>query len=126
MLTLITLLHFLKSNANTKPMTTEPSLVNEITDSTSTLSFIRKGLELIDSVYIDNSNINNWISYLREQTLKHQIINDSSAFVKLLQQRNEEQSFALDPYPIAIPHLKSDLIQKPFIFNFNIRKTTII
>ena len=33
---------FLKSNANTKPMTTEPSLVNEITDSTSTLSFIRK------------------------------------------------------------------------------------
>lgn len=106
---------FLKSNANTKPMTTEPSLVNEITDSTSTLSFIRKGLELIDSVYIDNSNINNWISYLREQTLKHQIINDSSAFVKLLQQRNEEQSFALDPYPIAIPHLKSDLIQKSFI-----------
>ena len=106
---------FLKSNANTKPMATEHSLVNEITDSTSTLSFIRKGLELIDSVYIDNSNINNWISYLREQTLKHQVINDSSAFTKLLQQRNEEQSYALDPYPIAIPHLKSDLIQKPFI-----------
>ncbi|RIP32861.1 PRD domain-containing protein [Staphylococcus gallinarum] len=101
--------------STTNPSMTEIPLKEEFIESNIVLSFIRKGLELIDSVYIDNSTISSWTSYLAEQAIKHQIINDKLAFIKLLQQRNNDQNFALDPYPIAIPHLKSDLIQKPFV-----------
>lgn len=79
------------------------------------LNYIRKGLEVIDSVYIDYTNITNWITYLTNQLLKHQIIDDEQSFADLIKQRMEVQSFVLDPYPIAMPHIKSDLIQKPFI-----------
>lgn len=79
------------------------------------LDYIRKGLEVIDSIYIDYTNIQDWIIYLTRQLFKHQIIEDKQSFAELIKQRMDEQGFVLDPYPIAMPHLKSDLIKKPFI-----------
>ncbi|MCG7339959.1 BglG family transcription antiterminator [Staphylococcus sp. ACRSN] len=107
---------FLNTHSSTNQnLTQEQDSKLEIMNSDATISFMRKGLELVDSVYIDNTDVTNWQSYLAEKTFEHQIINDKNAFIKLLTKRNSEQNFALDPYPIAIPHLKSDLIQKPFI-----------
>ncbi|AVL77697.1 MULTISPECIES: BglG family transcription antiterminator [Staphylococcus] len=79
------------------------------------LDYIRKGLEVIDSIYIDYTHIQDWIMYLTRQLFKHQIIEDKQSFAELIKQRMDEQGFVLDPYPIAMPHLKSDLIKKPFI-----------
>lgn len=79
------------------------------------LDYIRKGLEVIDSIYIDYTHTQDWIMYLTRQLFKHQIIEDKQSFAELIKQRMDEQGFVLDPYPIAMPHLKSDLIKKPFI-----------
>ena len=79
------------------------------------LEYIRKGLEVIDSIYLDYAYTQDWITYLTEQLFKHQIIEDKQSFAELIKQRMDEQGFVLDPYPIAMPHLKSDLIKKPFI-----------
>lgn len=79
------------------------------------LDYIRKGLEVIDSIYIDYTHTQDWIVYLTRQLFKHQIIEDKQSFAELIKQRMDEQGFVLDPYPIAMPHLKSDLIKKPFI-----------
>ena len=79
------------------------------------LDYIRKGLEVIDSIYIDYTHIQDLIMYLTRQLFKHQIIEDKQSFAELIKQRMDEQGFVLDPYPIAMPHLKSDLIKKPFI-----------
>lgn len=79
------------------------------------LDYIRKGLEVINSIYIDYTHIQDWIMYLTRQLFKHQIIEDKQSFAELIKQRMDEQGFVLDPYPIAMPHLKSDLIKKPFI-----------
>lgn len=79
------------------------------------LEYIRKGLEIIDSIYIDYTHTQDWIMYLTGQLFKHHIIEDKQSFAELIKQRMDEQGFVLDPYPIAMPHLKSDLIKKPFI-----------
>lgn len=79
------------------------------------LDYIRKGLEVIDSIYIDYTHTQDWIMYLTRQLFKHQIIEDKQSFAELIKQRMDEQGFVLNPYPIAMPHLKSDLIKKPFI-----------
>ena len=79
------------------------------------LEYIRKGLEVIDSIYIDYTHTQDWIMYLTGQLFKHHIIEDKQSFAELIKQRMDEQGFVLDPYPIAMPHLKSDLIKKPFI-----------
>mgnify|MGYP002714689385 FL=1 len=79
------------------------------------LDYIRKGLEVIDSIYIDYTHTQDWIMYLTRQLFKHQIIEDKQSFAELIKQRMDEQGFVLDPYPIAMPHLKSDLIKKPLI-----------
>ena len=79
------------------------------------LEYIRKGLEVIDSIYLDYTHTQDWIMYLTGQLFKHQIIEDKQSFAELIKQRMDEQGFVLDPYPIAMPHLKSDLIKKPFI-----------
>ncbi|PTF26936.1 PTS lactose transporter subunit IIB [Staphylococcus cohnii] len=79
------------------------------------LDYIRKGLEVIDSIYIDYTHTQDWIMYLTRQLFKHQIIEDKQSFAELIKQRMDEQGFVLNPYPIAMPHLKSDLIKKPLI-----------
>lgn len=86
-----------------------------IPDPEAKLSYIRKGLELIDSVYIDYISVSNWTNYLTEALLSHQIITDGQSFAELIKHHMDTQGFVLEPYPIAIPHLKNQIIQKPFI-----------
>ena len=86
-----------------------------IPDPEAKLSYIRKGLELIDSVYIDYISVSNWTNYLTETLLSHQIITDGQSFAELIKHHMDTQGFVLEPYPIAIPHLKNEIIQKPFI-----------
>ncbi|NQE00270.1 PTS sugar transporter subunit IIA, partial [Staphylococcus xylosus] len=75
----------------------------------------RKGLEIIDSVNVDYTSVSNWTTYLTNTLLDHQIITEGQSFAELIKQHMDRQGFVLDPYPIAIPHLKSEIIKKPFI-----------
>lgn len=79
------------------------------------LTYIRKGLEIIDSVNVDYTSVSNWTTYLTNTLLEHQIITEGQSFAELIKQRMDRQGFVLAPYPIAIPHLKSEIIKKPFI-----------
>lgn len=79
------------------------------------LNYIRKGLEIIDSVNIDYTMVSDWSQYLTSTLLSHQIITDGPSFAELIKQHMDSQGFVLEPYPIAIPHLKNDIIKKPFI-----------
>lgn len=79
------------------------------------LTYIRKGLEIIDSVNVDYTSVSNWTTYLTNTLLEHHIITKGQSFAELIKQHMDRQGFVLDPYPIAIPHLKSEIIKKPFI-----------
>ncbi|WP_436947688.1 BglG family transcription antiterminator [Staphylococcus xylosus] len=79
------------------------------------LTYIRKGLEIIDSVNVDYTSVSNWTTYLTNTLLEHQIITEGQSFAELIKQHMDCQGFVLAPYPIAIPHLKSEIIKKPFI-----------
>ncbi|MDW8568813.1 BglG family transcription antiterminator [Staphylococcus shinii] len=79
------------------------------------LTYIRKGLEIIDSVNVDYTSVSNWTTYLTNTLIEHQIITEGQSFAELIKQHMDRQGFVLDPYPIAIPHLKSEIIKKPFI-----------
>lgn len=79
------------------------------------LTYIRKGLEIIDSVNVDYTSVTNWTTYLTNTLLEHQIITEGQSFAELIKQHMDHQGFVLAPYPIAIPHLKSEIIKKPFI-----------
>ncbi|SCU35096.1 transcriptional antiterminator [Staphylococcus xylosus] len=79
------------------------------------LTYIRKGLEIIDSVNVDYTSVSNWTTYLTNTLLEHQVITEGQSFAELIKQHMDRQGFVLAPYPIAIPHLKSEIIKKPFI-----------
>lgn len=79
------------------------------------LTYIRKGLEIIDSVNVDYTSVSNWTTYLTNTLLEHQIITEGQSFAELIKQHMDHQGIVLAPYPIAIPHLKSEIIKKPFI-----------
>lgn len=79
------------------------------------LTYIRKGLEIIDSVNVNYTSVSNWTTYLTNTLLEHQIITEGQSFAELIKQHMDRQGFVLAPYPIAIPHLKSEIIKKPFI-----------
>lgn len=79
------------------------------------LTYIRKGIEIIDSVNVDYTSVSNWTTYLTNTLLEHQIITEGQSFAELIKQHMDRQGFVLAPYPIAIPHLKSEIIKKPFI-----------
>ncbi|WP_447440330.1 PTS sugar transporter subunit IIA, partial [Staphylococcus aureus] len=59
--------------------------------------------------------VSDWSQYLTSTLLSHQIITDGPSFAELIKQHMDSQGFVLEPYPIAIPHLKNDIIKKPFI-----------
>ncbi|PTJ17664.1 PRD domain-containing protein [Staphylococcus succinus] len=79
------------------------------------LKYIRKGLELIDSVYVDYTSISDLSNYLTDKLVSYEIIHHQSSFAELIKQCIDKQGFVLEPYPIAIPHLKHEIIQKPII-----------
>ncbi|PKI04020.1 PTS lactose transporter subunit IIB [Staphylococcus xylosus] len=88
---------------------------NNILNPEEKLAYIRKGLEIIDSVNVDYTSVSNWTTYLTNTLLEHQIITEGQSFAELIKQHMDRQGFVLAPYPIAIPHLKSEIIKKPFI-----------
>lgn len=88
---------------------------NNILNPEEKLTYIRKGLEIIDSVNVDYTSVSNWTTYLTNTLLEHQIITEGQSFAELIKQHMDLQGFVLAPYPIAIPHLKSEIIKKPFI-----------
>ncbi|MEB8109085.1 BglG family transcription antiterminator [Staphylococcus equorum] len=106
---------FLNMQKDVQPSDTLDYTHQNIPDPEAKLSYIRKGLELIDSVYIDYISVSNWTNYLTETLLSHQIITDGQSFAELIKHHMDTQGFVLEPYPIAIPHLKNQIIQKPFI-----------
>ncbi|MEK4561294.1 BglG family transcription antiterminator [Staphylococcus sp. FSL K6-3157] len=106
---------FLNMQKDLQPSDTLDYTHQNIPDPEAKLSYIRKGLELIDSVYIDYISVSNWTNYLTETLLSHQIITDGQSFAELIKHHMDTQGFVLEPYPIAIPHLKNEIIQKPFI-----------
>lgn len=106
---------FLNMQKDVQPSDTLDYTHQNIPDPEAKLSYIRKGLELIDSVYIDYISVSNWTNYLTETLLSHQIITDGQSFAELIKHHMDTQGFVLEPYPIAIPHLKNEIIQKPFI-----------
>ncbi|MBF7020718.1 BglG family transcription antiterminator [Staphylococcus sp. 18_1_E_LY] len=79
------------------------------------LNYMRKGLELIDSVYIDYTETKNWTKYLTKFLYEHKVIQSKMSFADLIHQRALEQNFVLEPYPLALPHLKHDMVLKPII-----------
>lgn len=81
------------------------------------LNYIRKGLEIIDSVNIDYTMVSDWSQYLTSTLLSHQIITDGPSFAELIKQHMDSQGFVLEPYPIAIPHLK--MISSKTIHTYN-------
>ncbi|MDK9866695.1 MULTISPECIES: BglG family transcription antiterminator [Staphylococcus] len=106
---------FLNMQKDVQPSDTLDYTHQNIPDPEAKLSYIRKGLELIDSVYIDYISVSNWTTYLTETLLSHQIITDGQSFAELIKHHMDTQGFVLEPYPIAIPHLKNEIIQQPFI-----------
>lgn len=77
---------------------------------------MRSGLTLLDSVKIDYADVKQWHIYIAEYLQQYDVINDTQSFAELLQQRLiENPGWILSPYPIAIPHLKDNLIQQPII-----------
>ena len=80
-----------------------------------TLRYIRNGLTLIDNVNIEYTDVAEINDYLTTHLYQQQIINDVQSFADELQQRSLTQNYILDPYPIAIPHLKHRLILRPYI-----------
>ncbi|ANQ64837.1 BglG family transcription antiterminator [Staphylococcus equorum] len=106
---------FLNMQKDVQPSDTLDYTHQNIPDPEAKLSYIRKGLELIDSVYIDYISVSNWTNYLTETLLSHQIITDGQSFAELIKHHMDTQGFVLEPYPIAIPHLKNEIIQNPFI-----------
>lgn len=78
--------------------------------------FIRKGLTLIDSISFEYGNVDNWKDNLIQSLSSNHSITDTESFAELLQDKLEvNRSWVLDPYPIAIPHLRHDSIQSPLI-----------
>ncbi|ATY57619.1 TPA: PRD domain-containing protein [Staphylococcus argenteus] len=77
---------------------------------------MRSGLTLIDSVKIDYTHVNQWNEYIADYLLHYHVINDAPSFAELLEQRlKDNPGWILDPYPVAIPHLKDKMIQHPII-----------
>ncbi|AID42191.1 BglG family transcription antiterminator [Staphylococcus xylosus] len=106
---------FLNTHHNQPKIQTYETNNSNILNPEEKLTYIRKGLEIIDSVNVDYTSVSNWTTYLTNTLLEHQIITEGQSFAELIKQHMDRQGFVLAPYPIAIPHLKSEIIKKPFI-----------
>ena len=77
---------------------------------------MRVGLEVLDSVKIDYKLVDNWKQYLEDYLLNENVIERNQSFADLLQLKYEQHpNWILNPYPVAIPHLRDDMFKKPMI-----------
>lgn len=82
------------------------------------LEMMRASLQIAEQFDIyDLNEDTQWETQLAHLLASKHIINSDEvhAFVNLLIERNQKQSFALSPYPIAIPHLVDAQIQQPYL-----------
>ncbi|MBE5665262.1 BglG family transcription antiterminator [Staphylococcus sp. SS60] len=91
---------------------------NQLSDDQSEqlIQNMGSGLTLVDSVKIDYTHVNQWNKYIADYLHQHDAIYDVQSFAELLEQRlKDNPGWILDPYPVAIPHLKDKLIKRPLI-----------
>lgn len=73
-------------------------------------------------------NGKSWEHQLANLLASKQVIksNEVSAFAQLLIARHAKQSFDLSPYPIAIPHLIDERIERPFLAMVHLEKPVMM
>ncbi|MBE5667661.1 BglG family transcription antiterminator [Staphylococcus sp. SS251] len=107
----------LKNNrkSNTDSSFDDDNLLSDI-QSEQLIQNMGSGLTLVDSVKIDYTHVNQWNKYIADYLHQHDAIYDVQSFAELLEQRlKDNPGWILDPYPVAIPHLKDNLIKRPMI-----------
>ncbi|UMT77642.1 BglG family transcription antiterminator [Staphylococcus roterodami] len=116
----LTNLENLTSFKNNRKSNTDSSFDddNQLSDhqSEQLIQNMGSGLTLVDSVKIDYTHVNQWNKYIADYLHQHDAIYDVQSFAELLEQRlKDNPGWILDPYPVAIPHLKGKLIKRPLI-----------
>ncbi|RIL70728.1 PRD domain-containing protein [Staphylococcus devriesei] len=89
-----------------------------IHDPDNIINNMEQGLKLLNSMQIEYKEVTNWNKYLADYFEEHGVIAPGSqtSFAELLQNKlNQNPGWVLQPYPVAIPHMKDDLIQRPLI-----------
>lgn len=77
---------------------------------------MRSGLTLLDSVKIVSTEVKQWQTYIADYLYQCDVINDPTSFAELLEQRLiDNPGWILSPYPVAIPHLRDNMIKHPMI-----------
>ncbi|EGQ0496399.1 TPA: BglG family transcription antiterminator [Staphylococcus aureus] len=80
------------------------------------LHHMRSGLTLLDSVKIVSTEVKQWQTYIADYLYQCDVINDPTSFAELLEQRLiDNPGWILSPYPVAIPHLRDNMIKHPMI-----------
>ncbi|MFV5932821.1 BglG family transcription antiterminator [Staphylococcus warneri] len=110
---------YVSSFLNTKEthhLVTHKEVETLSTSKDDILETVRAGLKLVDSVKIEYKSVENWKQHLADYLVSQDIIEDGQSFAEQLQHRLEDNpSWILRPYPIAIPHMKDDMFKQPCI-----------
>ncbi|MCI2771973.1 BglG family transcription antiterminator [Staphylococcus warneri] len=110
---------YVSSFLNTKEthhLVTHKEVETLSTSKDDILETMRAGLKLVDSVKIEYKSVENWKQHLADYLVSQDIIEDGQPFAEQLQHRLEDNpSWILRPYPIAIPHMKDDMFKQPCI-----------
>ncbi|WP_145115778.1 BglG family transcription antiterminator [Staphylococcus argensis] len=84
-------------------------------DTEQILKQVREGLQLLDRCEVEHVHVEDVVNYLTDSLYQREVINDRQSFSELLVARMEQDGYALAPYPLALPHLRSSLIQKSML-----------
>ncbi|OHO72847.1 PTS lactose transporter subunit IIB [Staphylococcus sp. HMSC036D05] len=106
---------FLSTKSN-ETHTSEDTDTHSFVNPDTIIEDMRVGLEVLDSVKIDYKLVDNWKQYLEDYLLNENVIERNQSFADLLQLKYEQNpNWVLNPYPVAIPHLRDDMFKKPMI-----------
>lgn len=86
---------------------------HSIQDPDQVVMNIEHGLTLLNSMQFEYKDVTIWNHYLADYLEDNGIIapNSQTSFAELLQDKlNQNPGWILQPYPVAIPHMKDDLI----------------
>ncbi|MCU5746616.1 BglG family transcription antiterminator [Staphylococcus sp. SQ8-PEA] len=97
----------------TSAIANQPKLELEAPLVETALDKIKSGLLLIENSYIEHVDIADWIEHLTNALTNKAMIQDRESFVEVLKGRQMERGYTLDPYPLALPHLKHKMIKQP-------------
>lgn len=91
---------------------------HSIQDPDQVVRNIEQGLALLNSMQFEYKDVTIWNHYLADYLEDNGVIapNSQTSFAELLQDKlNQNPGWILQPYPVAIPHMKDDLILRPLI-----------